>query len=271
MYRTALVALKPGASNEALETQALHLATTRNWKMTGVAILDRDLVAPAEVVPIGGSAYKQQRDEALIARAREAISAAVAGFEKRCAEAGVSASVISVESHLEKAIHTLVQRFDLLMIGHSTTDDDKTLHELLKHCPRPALVVPAVAEASRKSVVVAYDGSAQAARAIEAFVNSGLGENSPVHVVTLGADQVSALSTAESAATYLKSHGFEVTVHVGDGDQSVAKSILEAVDQYSARLLVMGAYGKRTIQEFIFGSVTSRILGHIEVPVLVDH
>jgi nucleotide-binding universal stress UspA family protein len=271
MYRTALVALKPAASNEALETQALHLATTQNLKLTGVAILDADQIAPAEAVPIGGSVYKQQRDAALIARAREAITAAVATFQKRCGEAHVSASVISVESHLEQEINTLVQRFDLLMVGRSTTDDDSTLHNLLKHCPRPALVVPAVAEASRSAVVIAYDGSDQAARAIEAFVHSGFGEGSPVHVVTIGDDPADAAAIADSAATYLKCHDFEVNVHLGDGSMPAAEWILQAVKQHSAKLLVMGAYGTRTIQEFFFGSVTSRILGHIEIPVLVDH
>jgi nucleotide-binding universal stress UspA family protein len=144
------------------------------------------------------------------------------------------------------------------------------LHEILKGCPRPAIVVPGTPPAAGP-VVVAYDGSAQAARALEAFASSGFMKGQDVHVVALHADEKTAGRWTEVAADYLRSHGYRASGHAERSAGPVGDAILQAVRRHAARLLVMGAYGRSSIREFFFGSVTQRVLRETAVPVLLDH
>lgn len=271
MYCSALVALKPCASNDAVMSYAISLAQRHALKLTGIAILDRDLVAPSEPVPLGGSAFKAHRDEVLVARTRAGIADVLAEFQQRCTAAGVISESISVEDHIAWEIAQCVQRFDLLLVGHDVNDGESVIHDVLKHCPRPAIVVPEIPDASRSAVVVAYDGSVQAARAVEAFVASGFERTSPVHVVALNVDLDVAEHTANQAARYLRGHGFNVSVQPTALEHSVAEHLRHAVEQHAACLLVLGAYGKPAIQEFFFGSVTRTILKTVTIPILLDH
>ena len=67
------------------------------------------------------------------------------------------------------------QCYDLILLGRKTffrfetqTNPDETLHELIKLSPRPVVAVPDVSHCG-EAVVVAYDGSLQAARCYRRF------------------------------------------------------------------------------------------------------
>lgn len=277
MYRSALVALKPDHSNDAVVQHAVDLAKRHRWRLAGISVLDRDRVIPVEAVPLGGTAYKASRDEAVLARTREKAAMAVATFQQACDVAGVPAETISLEDDLSRGLAGTVQRFDILMLGHTSgteagerPDESSPLAGILKHCSRPAIVVPAIAT-NGISVVVAYDASLQAARALEAFVASGLESQAPIHVVSVHEDRPMAAQIASVAVEFLQSYGRLATPHGEVPNQSTATMILDFVTRHSAKLLVMGAYGKLTVSEFIFGSVTRTILRTVALPMFLDH
>lgn len=278
MYRTALVALKPADDNAALLAYACQLASAHGLHLRGVAILDRDLVAPPEAVPLGAMAFKAELDEQKIKKAREEIAATLEAFHARCSSAGVPHSAAALEDVLAAEIAETVQRHDVLLLGHTAStsagahpDEPTMLHAILKNCPRPAIVVPAPPDADG-SVVVAYDGSAQSARAIESFVASELFAGAPVHVVSYRSDG-SARRAASLAGDYLGSHDYRVELDVGELDRppAVADAILDACARHSASLLVMGAYGKAFFRELVFGSVTKSVLSKAALPILLGH
>ena len=70
------------------------------------------------------------------------------------------------------------QRYDLVLFGHDThfrfgtvDQPDETLWKVLKRGPRPVVIAPPKLEPG-SSVVVAYNGSPQADRALQAFQSS---------------------------------------------------------------------------------------------------
>lgn len=145
------------------------------------------------------------------------------------------------------------------------------LPSILRRNPRPAIVVPAI-RPDGESVVVAYDGSVQAARALAAFVGAGIEVDTPIHVVTFHDDLSTARETASIAEKFLSGHGYRVTCHASVQPRAAsAERILAACLDYKARLLVMGACSKSTVWEFVFGSVTKRILAEAAQPILLDH
>jgi len=278
MFRSALVALKPEVANDVLTTYAVELALQSSLHLAGIAIVDRDIVAPPEPVPLGGMAFKQQRDAARLAAGRAQSHAVLADFIERCQAAGVSHETIACEEALGTELAHAVQCHDLLLLGHTggtvaggETGSHSHLPAILRRNPRPAIVTPAIARWG-KNVVVAYDGSVQAARAIAAFVGSGFERETEVHVVSYGADLATAREVASWAAAFLKRHGFSVVTHAGvESGAAVAERILAHCGQLEAKLLVMGACSKSTLWEFVFGSVTQRLLAEATFPILLDH
>jgi nucleotide-binding universal stress UspA family protein len=159
----------------------------------------------------------------------------------------------------------------LLIVGHSSGDptgDEMLLFQILKSSPRPAIVFPK-RRVTGESVLVAYDGSVQAARTMASFVHSGLGEGRSVHVVACHSLRAEASALCEIAERFLGRHGFQSEPHVSDG--SPGEAILSLAERISAGLIVMGAFGRASVAEFFFGSTTRSILRELPLPVFVDH
>lgn len=277
MFRSALVALKPGDANAAVLEYALSQASKNHLYLAGAAVLDPEREAPAEPVPLGAAAFQAHRNEARLKELKEQIAQLAENFTRRSREAGVTCEFVTHTSDLVSDIAHLVQRFDLLFVGHTagTTvsgrpSETTALHEVLRQTPRPAIVVPAVAPVSN-TVLVAYDGSLQAARALQAYAACGWYQKA--HTICLAYGEVvgEARRNADLAAEYLRRHGMEVDVAAEFNKPSIGERILADVAQRGADLLVMGAYGKPTWREFFFGSITRQVLQSIAVPVFLDH
>lgn len=271
MFKSALLALKPSAAQNYVIELAVGVARSRGWELTACTVIDPEYLAPAESTPIGAGAYKKERDERRISETRQAARAAVEACRAACTKAGLACHQVVREGDTVAHISEHVAEHDLLLVGHSLGDDlgdESLLYRLLKHSPRPALVFPRQ-PAADGSVVAAYDGSFQAARALASFAQSGLGAGREVHVVTCHEDRRQGEAVGEVAGRFLARHGLSAAVHVESG--GVAEALLAQVAQRGAGLLVMGAFGKGAVHEFIFGSVTQRILHGLAVPVFLDH
>ena len=165
------------------------------------------------------------------------------------------------------------QRYDLILLGQQTHFDygregepDETLGKVLQDSPRPVVAVPKTLGGG-ESVVVAYDGSLQAARALYAFEASGLGDSRAVHVVSVASDYEDAARHADRAVGFLRLHGIEADPHPVDTSVPTAEVILQQGPLLEAGLLVMGAYGQPVLREFFLGSVTRTVLKESPVPV----
>ncbi len=214
MYRTALVALKPGSSNGAVCRYAIAAAQRENLRLIGRAVIDPRRVTSAELLPPGGGAYKAKRDEALLHRVRQAASETLQTFSEQAKAAGVVCEVGATEGDLDATIANAVQRADLLVVGHRATRDiadvpasTAALAGILRHCPRPTLVVPAFANGTNR-ILVAYDGSLQAARAVQQFVASRLYRDRQVHLLTIHEDPASAGNVARLPPTIWRRTAF---------------------------------------------------------------
>lgn len=280
MYRSALVALKPGESNKELLAYAVELAQRHSLLLSGIAILDRDLVSPPEAVSIGGTAFKAELDEARIARAKEQMASVTTVFSEHCSAAGVPFNAFCSTDELSPELAREVQRHDVLLLGHGEgvspdrpKHDHSVLHMVLRRCPSPAIVVPRRPAAGAESVVVAYDGSTQATRALRSFIASGFETQSPIHVVSFDDDPAAAQSAASLARDLLLGHGYRAhsDPEVIPTGRTEAELIHASCRMHGARLLVMGAYGRPALREYLFGSATKSLLDTEQLPIFLDH
>ncbi len=138
---------------------------------------------------------------------------------------------------------------------------------------RPALIVPyagTFADVGRR-VMVAWNGSAQAARAVNDALPFLQGAERVVIVTVSPARGNRADDT--DIARHLARHGVATEIRdiVSAHDGSVGDILLSRATDESADLIVMGAYGHSRLRELVLGGVSRALLGHMTVPVLMAH
>lgn len=133
---------------------------------------------------------------------------------------------------------------------------------------RPLLVPGAQAMPIRMDrIVVAWDGSAQAARAL-AVALPFLDRAEQVTVVTCEEDGDDEAGSAEVTA-YLAWHGIAAGRRAVPPHPGVAEALVAAATD--ADLLVMGGYSHSRLREMILGGVTRYMLEKATLPLLLMH
>lgn len=134
---------------------------------------------------------------------------------------------------------------------------------------RPVLLAPAAPLSLGGAAVVAWNASAQAARAVAAALPL-LSRARTVEVVSV--EEPGRQADPEALATWLGWHRIRATGRrVARGTDGVAASIDAACAQAGATLLVMGGYTHSRLRELIFGGVTAHALRAARIPVLMAH
>jgi nucleotide-binding universal stress UspA family protein len=140
---------------------------------------------------------------------------------------------------------------------------------------RPVVVLqptPETAVAKLDTVVVAWDGSRPAARAV-ADAMPILGIAKRVHILTVVHEKESAVpGLGGNLMRHLKVHGIEARIEEVDAkDAAIGAVLANYVKSGPADLLVMGAYGHSRVREFLLGGATQSVLSAAPVPVLLSH
>jgi nucleotide-binding universal stress UspA family protein len=139
---------------------------------------------------------------------------------------------------------------------------------------RPLLAVPLrpSRELALRKVVIAWDGSRPAARAV-ADALSILEHAKEIRILTIVHEkELSGESPATELSSYLARHGLAAEVDLVD---AAGRQIGEALNAYITSndpdLLVMGAYGHSRVREFILGGATLSMLSKPPLPILFSH
>lgn len=277
MLKRLVVGLNGSDFSRAAGELAIAWAKTHSASVLGVGVVDPTVLSPAEFVPIGGAAYKQERDESVLAAARQHISELLGAFLQLTQSSGVAATTIQKEGDADDVLARECQRGDLLVVGlkHRGNDDvmlpvSDTLESVLKKSARPVLCVPGKIT-SGQTVVVAYDGSLPAARALSSFVNLGLFQDHIVKVIAVEDVAGEHIASLTAANEFLTCHGYQTHSETVPLTTNIADSLLARIAALKPCLVVMGTHSKGWLREMLFGSVTKALLGKVTVPVMFDH
>lgn len=153
-------------------------------------------------------------------------------------------------------------------------DVDRGLIEaLLINSGRPLLVVPPGRDAfSCRRIVLAWDGSAKAARAAaDALPFLQAAENVDVVSIT-GEKALPDTIMGADIAPHLSRHGVKVTVHclaATRGD--VAQALRDAAARFEAEMIVMGGYVHSRLRQLMLGGVTQSLLRQSPASLLMSY
>ncbi len=256
---------------------AADLARRTGAHLTGLSLAFDPLIPVYSVAaPIPTDFMTAAHDQA-IADARAASEAFKAigdsagiNVESRTAESVAGDGFISVVRNLVLA--------DLAVVGQQNPDKPEPMREalieaILFQAGLPTLLVPyaGVSEFVPDRVVVAWNGSAAAGRAVRAAM--------PLlamakHVLVAIIDEGHALPGEPGAdiGAYLARHDLDVTVRsIANMPTGVGATLLTFAAEEGANWMVMGAYGHSRLLEFLLGGVTRHILANATLPILMSH
>ncbi len=127
---------------------------------------------------------------------------------------------------------------------------------------------------SFRTAVLAWDGSANAARALASAI-ALFPDLEQIFVLTVvGEKDLSNLVPGAEIAAHIRRHGIEVTVACVDASETkghAGVAIQEYASRKNADLLVMGGYRHSRLREFILGGVTEYLTQTTVVPLLLAH
>jgi nucleotide-binding universal stress UspA family protein len=148
------------------------------------------------------------------------------------------------------------------------------IEPLIFESGRPVIIVPNgfSSEVSLGNVLVAWDGSAGAARAVWDSLPLLRLANAVEIVTVIGEKELNDVPAANALAGMLTYLGKKINVTVLAYDGSTAGSLIKQhAIKTGAGLVVQGAYGRSRWSELILGGVTREMLRDCTMPVLMSH
>ncbi len=146
------------------------------------------------------------------------------------------------------------------------------------------LVMPQNSRLVWNKLLVAMDESDQAQKALDRAISFALEHGSQlemVHVIyTYGKFSAilpkaveemrhRAKAFGEKIKTMARQRGVELVVNIVEGD--VYDGIVKVADEKAVDMILMGPYGKKGLSRLMLGSVTEKVMGMVEIPVLAVH
>jgi nucleotide-binding universal stress UspA family protein len=183
----------------------------------------------------------------------------------------LGATVVEVDVRGPGATATILdemKRHDLTVIGRELNLRVGNIEG--DRARKPVMVVPDE-DARGGSVMLAFDRSSAAERALASFADSGLILGRTVHVVSVDDDGATAWNTANQAVTALAALGITAQLHNVVSPLPIADAVLEQRRVLDAGLIVMGAYAHSRLAHLIWGSVTKVLVERSPVPLFLHH
>jgi nucleotide-binding universal stress UspA family protein len=256
---------------------AVALAKEHGAHLVGIAF------APTALLPLYGADVGFADMTEVLESVKTQGANALQAFEASAKSQGVSAEARLMQGMSEEFPHDFAHaasHVDLAILGQPR-DGDPLIgqYALVERClfasGRPVIIVPAAPEklALKGTIVAAWDGSAEAARAI----NDALTFLKPAARVVLlvgvtaGQGEERAPPTDDMIA-HLKRHGVmaeAMRVKASEGD--VGRLLLSTAKSLGADMMVMGAFHHSRWREFILGGVTLTVLEEATIPLFMAH
>lgn len=271
MLRRILLALDDSAHSEAALDLAISWAKRYSAELRAVTFLNRARIQRREPVPIGGMAYKVQRDAALLSRAAAGAENATATFRERSLASGLAADVENLSGDSKVQLRTAAQAADIVVVARDAAlSPDGTPGEMLRSLvgaggsTRPVLAVPALT-ADSGDILVVWNGDAATARSIQTYCLLGLERDTGLVVLPVN-------QSAERSATIVQDffslHGYRSSIAPSTAQSLTAESLEAAAARIAAPLILMGSPDASRLRR-LFASPMYRLLERIRRPVFL--
>lgn len=278
MIKRIIVALDSDSDTQVATRHAAEIARRTGAQITGLAVVDTQSIdSSARGGGIGSFYYAEKLKSKLTEESREIARSLIERFHSYMEHQDVE-FVESVEEGVpfERIVEDL-KYHDLLVIGKDPhffyahpKKETHTLARVVKNTVSPTLIV-GQSYHKVKNVVVAYDGSASAARSVQSLVQlRPFGDDLNIFLMNVyHKDSDESHLLLELLSKYIQAHGFESQSRSLDG-RHADKEIIRYATKVNADVIVAGAHAVSSIKRMAFGSTTSALLNDCDIPLWVD-
>lgn len=271
---------KPGLNAQHF---AINLAKKNKAFLTGIGILDTPWITAAQLEPLGGSAFKIQRDEAIMEHSHHHVAFLRGEFQVACEKKGVPCQSFKVEGFPALEVEKLAHEHDLIIMGKTTDlhfeleeDSDIVVMHIAREASRPLFLIsetlsPREVAKSTEEVMVAFNGGVQSSRAIHMFILLGLATNKNIHIVSIDKEIEIAQAHTKRAFNLFKAYGIEASCHPLTQKGSLEDQLLRKSQDLKATMLVMGGFSHTALRETFFGSTTKAMMRGFTYPIFMHH
>jgi nucleotide-binding universal stress UspA family protein len=273
-YQTLLVHIDDSRHSDSRVAFALDLALKHNAHLIGLYVVCQEMFRP---LFNPDDSLSLPRFEAQCA---ERMERAHERFFTAADRAGCRFEWHAPAGPALDAATLYARHADLVIVGQEDPDDKASyiardfIEDVIMTVGRPVIVLPYAGRIASfgSNVVVAWDGSREAARALAdslpilkraRFVTVTTVEKHPDRDEPAGFD----------VSGYLERHGVRAgfaSIPRASGI-STGATLLNQLSEVHADLLVMGAYAHARARERVLGGVTRTLLETMTVPVLMSH
>ena len=236
--------------------------------------------AARRLTMVGGSGWGFVND--LIAHENRRLSARARAIAERAVTdatlEGVSCSIEASALAYPELVGRLTARArlaDLTILDAEAREvdlDRDVIDGVLFGSGRPLLVVPPGGDTfSARRIVIAWDGSAQAARAANDALPFLRAAEAVEIVSVVGEKELSTSVAGAEFAPHLARHGVNVSVTNVPVDGDAAETLRRQAGLLGAEMLVIGAYRHSRLKEWFLGGVTHALLTRSPVPLFLAH
>ena len=277
MIRRILLALDNSEPGIRAQEYAIELAKIYKAAVTGLGILDTPWITAAQPEPLGGGAFKIQRDDAVIEQSHDHVTFVMGEFKTACQKAGIKHQAYEAQGFPAVEIEKLAHEHDIIVIGKTTDfhfdldeDTDLTVKHLARDNARSILMVPPkIPEGNR--VLITFDGSIQASRSMHMFILLGFAQGKDIRILSVNKDPDVAVVNATRAHNLFSAHGIESKFEGLAQSGSAAQQIIDYAHDLKVSMLVMGGFSHTALRETFFGSATKSIMKSCDVPLFLHH
>jgi nucleotide-binding universal stress UspA family protein len=254
---------------------ALSLAVRARAKLIGYYVSPTEGLL-TEGVPSDGGRYTGRISETQVP-AGEVAEEFRDEFERQLKDRSLEGEWAISESRTElRGLLRYTRCTDLLVAGLPQLPPDfpeLDIERLVVDSGRPVLGLPHanVSENLGRNIVIAWDGSREASRALHDAVPF-LQQSASVRIIAIEIGQHPSAS-ADEVVSHLQRLGISAAIDVDRGlhSESPADEILSRLETADADLLVAGAFGHSRFSERMFGGASRTFLHQMMIPVLVSH
>ncbi|MBW4709341.1 universal stress protein [Roseobacter sp. YSTF-M11] len=276
-YKTIFTAMTSFASNKAALEQAASLAEVHDAHLEVMCLgIDR---SRSNYYEVGANAVIMQAAIEEAYTKAEVVKDDVSSWLESSKLRWNASNAVATLADVGRPLARGARFADLCVVAlpyrdESCAEDTMILETMLFDAACPTVVVPdAAVQARPESVVIGWNESAEALRAVRAAMPI-LAAATEVHIAIIDPPEHAAdrSDPGGALAVMLSRHGVHCDIQVmSRGGAKISERLQRHVTETNSQMLVMGGYGHSRFREAVLGGATREMLEHSKVPVFMAH
>ncbi len=274
MLKKIFLPLENSPSTMAALNYACFISARQNAKVTGGIFMDIEKVDSS----LGTLNYDHtiswhsDLTDGIISPAKPTVEYLIHNFKEICTRNNIKFSLENEIGMPSARITSLSNYYDIVVTGMKSdfglvkkNNRNLFLQKILLGSATSILAVPDYFREIH-NVIIAYDGSISASRALQRFVHIANFSDLNIIIVTSSKDSAWAEDNTKRAKEYLMSYG-ALNV-LTDYTQMEIVKVLQSSYFESSDLIVLGAHSQ-SIKDIFIGSITKRLILEANKPLLI--